>query len=55
MRHEIIIYIGAFSMAVLASFVKFLIRKHDRQVEVDKRELMKWQKELEEKASELRK
>lgn len=52
---DMITYIAALIMGVLYGLTRGLIRQHERKVKQEQQELLAWQKELEYKASKLRK
>lgn len=50
-----VVYIGCFIMAILLGVLRGYIRRQTRKMRDEQKELMRWQIELEKKASEIRK
>lgn len=50
-----VVYVGCFVLAVLLGFLRGYIRRQTRKLRDEQRALMRWQIELEKKASEIRK
>lgn len=49
-----VVYVGCFVLAVLLGVLRGYIRRQTRKLRDEQRELMKWQIELEKRASEIR-
>lgn len=50
-----VVYFGCFVLAVLLGILRGYIRRQTRKLRDEQRELMRWEIELEKKASEIRK
>ena len=50
-----VVYVGCFVLAVLLGVLRGYIRRQTRKLRDEQRDLMRWEIELEKKASEIRK
>lgn len=50
-----VVYVGCLVLSVLLGVLRGYIRRHTRKLRDEQRELLRWQIELERRASELRK
>lgn len=50
-----IVYVGCFVLAVLLGILRGYIKYQTRKIKDEQRELIRWQMELEKRASEIRK
>lgn len=50
-----VIYVGCFVLAILLGVLRGYIRRQTRKLRDEQRDLMRWQIELEKRASEIRK
>ena len=50
-----VVYVGCFVLAVLLGVLRGYIRRQTRKLRDEQRELLRWQVELEKRASEIRK
>ena len=50
-----VVYVGCFALAVLLGILRGYIKRHTRKLRDEQRELLRWQIELEKRASEMRK
>ena len=50
-----VVYVGCFVLAILLGVLRGYIRRQTRKLRDEQRDLMRWEIELEKKASEIRK
>ena len=50
-----VVYVGCFVLAILLGILRGCIRRQTRKLRDEQRELLRWQIELERRASEIRK